>query len=47
MDAELEEARVNAVRLRNQDGAYLGQIEAPYFSLPNPGCAVALIASIV
>lgn len=37
LDQELEEARVNAVRLRNAEGAYLGQIEAPTFSLPNPG----------
>eukprot|EP00966_Prymnesium_polylepis_P120679 2788468-Prymnesium_polylepis.1 len=37
LDAELEEARVKAVRLRNAEGAYLGQIEAPTFSLSNPG----------
>ena len=37
LDAELESARVEAVRLRNAEGAYLGQIEAPAFSLCNPG----------
>ena len=37
LDAELEEARVAAVRLRSIEGAYLGQIEAPTFSLSNPG----------
>lgn len=37
LEAELEEARVKAVRMRNAEGAYLGQIEAPEFSLSNPG----------
>ena len=37
LDQELEEARVRAVRLRNAEGAYLGQIEATGFSLANPG----------
>ena len=37
LDAELEAARINAVRLRNLEGAYMGQIDAPAFSLSNPG----------
>ena len=37
LDIELELARVNAVKCRNLEGAYLGQIEAPTFSLSNPG----------
>ena len=37
LETELEAARVEAVRRRNLEGAHLGQIEAPEFSLPNPG----------
>jgi ATP-binding cassette subfamily F protein 3 len=37
LDAELEEARLTAVRLRSQQGAYMGVVESAEFSLPNPG----------
>ena len=43
LDDELEAARVEAVRRRNLEGAHLGHIEAPTFSLPNPGGGPDLI----
>eukprot|EP00967_Tisochrysis_lutea_P128153 scaffold218869_cov36-Tisochrysis_lutea.AAC.1 len=36
-DELLEAARVQAVRLRRERGAYLGSVEAKPFSMPNPG----------
>jgi ATP-binding cassette subfamily F protein 3 len=45
LDEELEMARVNAVRVRNEEGAYLGQIDAPAFTLPNPGGGPDLLES--
>ena len=37
LDLELEEARIAAVRLRTEKGAYMGPIESGTFSLSNPG----------
>mmetsp|Transcript_21198 Transcript_21198/g.68834 ORF Transcript_21198/g.68834 Transcript_21198/m.68834 type:complete len:708 (+) Transcript_21198:157-2280(+) len=37
LDEELEAARIGAVRIRNAEGAFLGQLEAREFSMPNPG----------
>ena len=42
-EALLEEARVAAVRLRRERGAYLGAVEAKPFSLPNPGGGADLL----
>jgi ATP-binding cassette subfamily F protein 3 len=43
LDIELEEARINAVRIRARDGAFMGSIDAPPFVLPNPGGGTNLL----
>mmetsp|Transcript_23896 Transcript_23896/g.55249 ORF Transcript_23896/g.55249 Transcript_23896/m.55249 type:complete len:716 (+) Transcript_23896:63-2210(+) len=43
LDADLEEAREAAVRMRSADGAYLGPIDGPNFSMPNPGGGADLL----
>ena len=43
LEAELVAARETAVRLRQEQGAHLGAIEAAAFSLPNPGGGPDLI----
>ena len=43
LDAQLEEARIAAVRARAEDGAFLGAIEAAPFCLPNPGGGADLL----
>merc|ERR1711871_1037328 len=43
MEAELLDARIQTAKVRNEEGAYNGAIEATSFTLPNPGGGAPLL----
>jgi ATP-binding cassette, subfamily F, member 3 len=45
LEQELEDARVNAARVRSLEGAYKGALECTDFTLPNPGGGMPLLES--
>lgn len=45
LEQELEQARVNAAKVRSLQGAYKGALECTDFTLPNPGGGMPLLES--